>query len=130
MNASRFEFDFESFFFSFAAIIIIIINRLVLLAFLPSFFIGRSTTAALRSEVDVDGNRKEVVDRVAILQTLPEVEDYVLLLVLPLCGSSTSTTSLFKFVLCLFFCLPLLSLLRVACDASHSSKAYNTWYGT
>ena len=101
---------------------------------MPPFFIGRATTAALQSEVDVDGNRKEVADRVAILQTLPEVEDCVLLLVLPFCGSSTSTTAkfcalldvtcLFKFFLSFFFCLPLLTLVRVACDAPHSSKAY------
>ena len=42
--------------------------RLVFLLFLPSFFCRGATAVALKSEAAVDGNRKEVADRVSSVQ--------------------------------------------------------------
>ena len=48
--------------------------------------------AELKSEAAVDGNRKEVADRVASLEArLDNRELETMLLVLPLCGTSTSS---------------------------------------
>ena len=55
--------------------------------FLLLFFLGRATAAAPKSEAAVDGNRKEVADRVASLQAgLGNKERNTMLLVLPLCS--------------------------------------------
>ena len=60
-------------------------------SFLVSCFLGGATVAALKSEAAVDGNRKEVADRVASLEArLDNRELKTMLLVLPLCGTSTS----------------------------------------
>ena len=71
-SASEFEIDFESFVYSFA------VHRLVS-SFSPPFFLGGLTAAALKSEAAVDGNRKEMADRVASLQARlgnRELENY------------------------------------------------------
>ena len=59
---SEFDFDFERVFWFFFVVV-----RLGF-CLLPSFFLGEVTAATLKSEVAVDGNRKEVAYRAGSLQ--------------------------------------------------------------
>ena len=56
---AEFEIDFER---------VLAVVRLSRCVFSPSFCLGGATVAALKSETAVDGNKKEVADRVASLQ--------------------------------------------------------------
>ena len=127
---SEFELDFDR-----AAFFFVVVRLGFCL--LPSFFLGEATAATLKSEVAVDGNRKEVAYRAGSLQA--RLGNRARKLCCCSCFPSVVRVQVVCFLLQTLFLsfflsfppyLPLLSfLLRADSDdshAPHSSKAYAT----